>query len=108
MDANRSTAGNYLSHLAAIFAIARPAWGHRLDPQAMADAQKVAKRLGLIGKSKSRDRRPTLAELDLIMTLFKKRSEARPDVSPMHYIVAFALFYDQTAGRDYADRMERP
>jgi hypothetical protein len=64
-----STVGNYISHLAAIFAIARPAWGYRLDERQMKDAQTVLRRMGIIGKSKSRDRRPTLSELDLFVTL---------------------------------------
>jgi hypothetical protein len=48
-----------MSHLSSIFAIARPAWGIPLEQQAMADAQKVMKRLVLNSKSKERDRRPT-------------------------------------------------
>jgi hypothetical protein len=38
------TVQNYLSHLAAIFAIAQPAWGYPLDRQAIKDAFTVAKR----------------------------------------------------------------
>jgi hypothetical protein len=51
------TVGNYLSHLASIFTIARPAWGYPLDAQAMEDAFVVAKKLGLTSKSVERDRR---------------------------------------------------
>ncbi|WP_243698440.1 hypothetical protein [Paracoccus alkanivorans] len=36
--AQPQTAANYMSHLGAIFSIARPAWGGLLDPQAMDDA----------------------------------------------------------------------
>jgi hypothetical protein len=61
---------NYMSHLASIFAIARPAWGFPLEQQAMADAQKVMKRLGLTSKSKERDRCPTLEELEKILSHF--------------------------------------
>ena len=64
------TVGNYLSHLAAVFSIAGPAWGYALDKQAMEDASKVARRLGLASKSEERDRRPTLGELDAIMSHF--------------------------------------
>jgi hypothetical protein len=38
------TIGNYLSHLGAIFSVARPAWGIELDPHAMSDALHVAKK----------------------------------------------------------------
>lgn len=86
------TVANYLSHLAAVFAIARPAWGYPLDQQAMKDAVMVARRLGLTTKSISRDRRPTLAELDRIMEHFTDRSTRRPGSNPMTTIIAFAIF----------------
>ncbi|PYF05061.1 phage integrase family protein [Rhodopseudomonas faecalis] len=86
------TVGNYLSHLQSVFAIARPAWKFELDPQAMVDAIKVLKRLGAISRSRERDRRPTLDELDVLMRYFVKCSERLPDKAPMHKIVPFALF----------------
>lgn len=86
------TVQNYLSHLSSIFAIARPAWGYDLEPQAMADAQKVLKRLGIISKSKKRTRRPTMEELDLLMAHFADRSKRTPQAMPMHRVIAFALF----------------
>lgn len=91
-DKQPQTVGNYLSHLAAVFAIARPAWGYPLDRQAMTDAQAVAGRLGLISKSRQRDRRPTLVELDRLMALFADQSRRRPTSAPMHLIVPFAIF----------------
>jgi len=86
------TVENYLSHLSAVFAIARPAWGYALDQQAMADAFTVARRLGLTGKSRERDRRPTLDELNRVMRHFLDRSTRRPNSAPMHKIVPFAIF----------------
>jgi hypothetical protein len=50
------TVGNYLSHLAAIFAVARPAWGYPLDQQVMKDAFVVAKKMGLTAKGRQRER----------------------------------------------------
>lgn len=87
-----STVGNYISHLAAIFAIARPAWGYRLDESQMDDAQAVLRRMGIIGKSKSRDRRPTLSELDLLMQHFIDRSKRGPSAALMHRVIPFAIF----------------
>jgi integrase len=87
-----STVGNYISHLAAIFAIARPAWGYRLDESQMKDAQAVLRRMGIIGKSNSRDRRPTLPELDLLMQHFVDRSKRDPNAALMHRIIPFAIF----------------
>lgn len=87
-----STVGNYLSHLAAIFAIARPAWGIPLDQQAMKDTFVVCNRLGISGKSQKRNRRPTLGELDKLLSLFDDKHAHRPNSVPMHKVVAFALF----------------
>lgn len=86
------TVANYLSHLQAVFAIARPAWGFDLDSGAMADAVKVTRRLGLTSKSRQRDRRPTIAELDLLLSYFETVRLKRPSSSPMVAVILFALF----------------
>lgn len=87
-----ATVGNYLSHLAAVFAVAEPAWRYPLNRQAMDDARVVTTRMGLTGKSKERDRRPTLDELDALMQSFVDRSARRPSAIPMAKIIAFAIF----------------
>lgn len=86
------TVANYLSHLGSVFAIARPAWGYPLDPQAARDAMAVAKRLGLVSKSRARDRRPALDELDRLMRHFGQIRSRRRDSVPMQAIVAFAIY----------------
>lgn len=86
------TVGNWISHLSAVFAIARPAWKYPLDYQAMRDAQAVMKRLGMIKKSNERNRRPTMEELDLLMEHFTQRSIRRPTCNPMARIIAYAIF----------------
>lgn len=86
------TVGNYIAHLSAIFAVAKPAWGMPLDQQAMRDAQVVAKRLGVISKSRERDRRPTPGELDRLMEHFGLIRAKRRDSVPMQAIVAFAIY----------------
>jgi integrase len=82
----------YLSHLSAIFATAKPAWGYPLDYEAMKAAFVVAKRLGVIAKGPSRTRRPTLDELDKLMRHFGKVKARSPSSVPMQRIVVFALF----------------
>jgi hypothetical protein len=72
------TVSNYLSNLAAIFAVARPAWGYPLDRDAMRDAFVVAKKLGLTAKARQRERRPTLDELDRILEHFGGVKARRP------------------------------
>lgn len=86
------TVQNYLSHLGAIFAVARPAWGYQLDRQALRDACVVARRMGITSKSKQRNRRPTLDELNSLMEHFGTIKAKRPSSIPMQKIVAFAIF----------------
>ncbi len=86
------TVQNYLSHLGAVFAIARPMWGYPLDQQVMKDAYVVAKRQGITAKGRSRDRRPTLDELDRLMVHFGVVHARRRDSIPMQKIIAFAIF----------------
>jgi integrase len=86
------TVQNYLSHLGAVFAVAKPAWGYPLDRQVIKDAFVVAKRLGVTSKSKARDRRPSLDELDRLIEHFRVVKARRPQSAPMQKIVVFALF----------------
>lgn len=86
------TVQNYLSHLGAVFAIAKPAWGYPLDRQAVADAFTVCKRIGITAKSGERDRRPTLDELDKVLAHFASVRAKRVDSNPMADVVLFALF----------------
>jgi integrase len=83
---------NYMSHLAAIFAVAKPMWGYPLDQQAIKDAFVVAKRMGITGKGASRDRRPTIGELDRLMEHFGDIKARRPSTLPMQRIIPFALY----------------
>jgi integrase len=87
-----STVGNYLSHLGAVFAVARPLWKYPLDRQAIQDATTALRKMGTVAKSKQRDRRPTLAELDQLMTHFGRIQAYRPSSNPMQAIIAFAIF----------------
>lgn len=87
-----ATVSNYLSHLSAVFRIARPAWGFELNYDAVRDAFIVGKALGLTGRSKVRERRPTIEEMDKLMAHFAKGHAKRPLSNPMHKIAAFAMF----------------
>lgn len=87
-----ATVSNYLSHLSAVFRIARPAWGFELNYDAVRDAFIVGKALGLTGRSKVRERRPTVEEMDKLMAHFATGHAKRPLSNPMHRIAAFAMF----------------
>lgn len=86
------TRGNYVAHLASVFTVARPAWGYPLDEQAMKDARVVLVKLGLVSRSKQRDRRPTLDELNRLMAHYQVSEAKRRDSIPMQRIILFAIF----------------
>ena len=86
------TVGNDLAHLGAVLSVARPAWGYEVDPHAMPDARKVLRKLGMVSKSKERNRRPTLEELDKLMEHFFGVLKRRPDSIHMPKMIAFAIF----------------
>jgi hypothetical protein len=64
------TVDNYISHLGAVFAVAKPLWKYPLDQQAMKEAITALKRMGIIDRSKQRDRRPTIGERDKLIRHF--------------------------------------
>jgi len=79
------TTGNDLAHLSSVLSLARAAWTYEINPQAMPEARLVPKRLGYNMKSRERDRRPTLEELDRVLAL-------RLRVIQIPKGVAFAIF----------------
>jgi integrase len=117
------TRSNYLSHLSAIFRVARPVWGYPLDLQQIQDAMVAMRKLGTLAKGNTRDRRPTLEELDRLMMHFEKIRAHRPRSVPMAKIIAFAMFstrrqeeitritwadYDKEASRVLVRDMKNP
>lgn len=86
------TAGNDLAHLGSVLSLARAAWEYEINPQAMPDARLVLKRLGYNMKSRERDRRPALEELDKVLEHFFEMLARRPTVIHMPKVVAFAIF----------------
>lgn len=86
------TVGNYLSHVSAVFRLARPMWGVPIDPAVMKDAFVAAKEMGITAKSAKRERRPTLDELDNLMAFFGERQERSPGSVPMQKVIAYAIF----------------
>ena len=91
------TVGNYMSHLSAIFAVAKPMWGYPLNKEAIQDALTVGKRMGLVSKSKERSRRPSLAELEAILQHCDDQAKRRKAQIPMVDLVLFHLFSTRRA-----------
>lgn len=92
LDIAPSTRGHYLAHLSSVVRIARPVWNYPIDPSLVADARTALTRMGLVGRSNQRDRRPTLEELDLLMDYFGKIREGDPASAPMQTMIAFTIF----------------
>jgi integrase len=86
------TVENYLMHLSGIFRLARPKWGYPLDPQALKDARTVARDLEQTGKSRGRDRRPTIDEIDRLIAYFRDSFVGHPDSIPMASVIVFAMY----------------
>ncbi|CAG8865531.1 hypothetical protein PS627_01448 [Pseudomonas fluorescens] len=86
------TAGNDLAHLGSVLSLARAAWGYEINPLAMTDARLVLKKFGYNMKSRERDRRPTLDELDKVLKHFFEMLQRRPSVIHMPKVMAFAIF----------------
>ena len=91
-QAQPQTVSNDMAHLSAVFSVARPAWGYRLDYEAIRQAKAVCKKMGLTRASRERDRRPTLDELDKLMGFFMERQQRRPTAVNMPKVIAFAIF----------------
>ena len=86
------TVGNYMSHLQSVFAVAEDAWGMALDIAQMNKAMRSSRRLGTVTRSSKRDRRPTMDELDRVLTHFMQAAENGRSEIPMAKLVVFALF----------------
>jgi integrase len=87
-----STVQGYISTLRAVFVVAKPLWGYPLDIAAMNDAGVALRQMGTIGKSKYRDRRPTLAELDKLLTHFVEVQRRRQTANDMVRVICFAIY----------------
>lgn len=99
------TVGQFFAYLGPVFGIAGPAWGYQLDDTALKGAVKVLRKMGLIGNSEERTRRPTLDELDELMRHFD-RVEGHRRSNPMTVIIPFAIF--STRRQDEICRIARP
>ncbi|MBU9390188.1 tyrosine-type recombinase/integrase [Burkholderia multivorans] len=92
LNVQPQTVGNYMSHLSSVVRIARPAWGYPLSEKELDDALTVTKRMGITGRSRSRDRRPTRDELDRILTYYTEMEARDRAEIPMREIIVFAMF----------------
>lgn len=88
--AGPSTANNDIIWMRVILRYARAAWGLPFELAIIDDAAEVLKAEKLIGKAKSRSRRPTEHELEALTGFFEKRDRRRSNI-PMNDIMWFAI-----------------
>jgi integrase len=73
LEVSPSTAANRLSYLKEVLRAAKDLWGFTVPLQAVQDAITAGRRHGVLGKSQSRERRPTAEELAAIIDYSKDR-----------------------------------
>lgn len=96
-QAGPATVAADLSHLRSILRLARPLWGMDVDDGPIKEAMMALGKVGLVGKSQERDRRPTRDELDRIMahfwaTWYNSQTWGRGAITPMLKIVPALMF----------------
>jgi len=79
-------------NLSGVFRLAGPKWAYPLNSHALKDARTVARDLKQTGKSRGRTRRPTIEEIDQLITYFVESYAGHPDSIPMASVIVFALF----------------
>jgi len=92
LNVKPQTVGNYMSHLAAVFSVARPAWGYPLREGQIEDARVVLKKLGQSSRSAKRDRRPTIEEINRLLDYYTEMDSRERAEIPMREIIVFALY----------------
>lgn len=68
---SKATVWNYITHLAPLWDIGQAAWGYQLDKTVMDQARAACKSLKLVSPSAKRDRRPTVDEVNSLMSFFQ-------------------------------------
>lgn len=91
-----STANNDLVWLRVVFRAARSAWNIPVDVAVVDDAADACRRQRLVARSKHRNRRPSLGELDRLLSYASESRKGRK--IPMHEVILFAVFSGRRQG----------
>jgi integrase len=87
-----ATIAYYFSHLRTVYKVARPAWGYPMSKATIIEALDVLSELGVTGVSDSRDRRPTLDEVNKLIAHFREKRLSPRITVPYDLIMMFAIF----------------
>lgn len=91
-----------LAYIRVMAKYARVAWSIPVDLQEIEDAHGVAVKVGIADRSKMRDRRPTLEELDKLLSYQHREKNGKgrvtPFKTPLSDIILFAIFSTRRLG----------
>lgn len=88
--AGPATISQDISYLRVVLGMCKAAWSIEASAQPVMDAQPILRKLGLIGSSKKRDRRPEEKEIDRILAHFEDVKSGKNSI-PIDEIIRFAL-----------------
>lgn len=93
-----ATVLHHLATLRSILNAAKPMYGLNVNTKAIPEALDTLSRVGLVAKSKSRDRRPTPDELDRIRAEFQRIAAHPATILPMAVIIDLAIALPRRLG----------
>ena len=94
-----------LSYLGTVLRTARALWRLSIDDRAITEARDALRMVGLVDRSRRRERRPTPMEIERLCLLW--RSNPR-QLIPMADLIEFAIASGHAPGRDLLDPLARP
>jgi integrase len=110
----RNTAGaggvvvsSQCGYLIGVFEIARTLWHLDVPVQAIKDARKALANVGMVSKSKRRDRRVTDTELEAIICQIEKKETALPVRDVLQFCVASAMRISEVCRLQWIDLDEK-
>lgn len=106
LDVAPSTAANRLSYLREVLRAAADLWGVSVPLPALDEAIRAGKRHGLLGGSRTRERRPTADELAAIIEHGRQRTDAQIDIDAVVRVLSvMPLRLSELLGIDWADAL---
>lgn len=101
------TVSAQVGYLIAVLEVARTLWHLDVPVQAAKDARKALSSVGLLAKSKRRDRRITDAELEAIIAQIEKKATALPIRDVLQFCVASAMRISEVCRLEWIDLNEQ-
>ncbi len=87
-----SSVNHYLACLRSVLTAAQDQWGLEVSTDALDAARKQLAKLGIVGRSTRRTRRPTREEIGQLLAFFEEQDKHPNSVFPMKVVMEFALW----------------